>query len=175
LADVSIARDRRVVDEGSQTVLARLSGGAIALAERAAGKGRLIVFASDLDNAWSRFPLSPSFVPFAIETVRYFASDRRARHSFVLPDVPAGVPPTPGVATLADKPVVVNLDVTESNPSATTADEFRNGIERLSTRSVDRATVEVRALEDRQRLWQAGLLLMLVALAGEGFVGRRAT
>ena len=33
---------------------------------------------------------------------------------------------------------------------------------------------EAREVEDRQRWWQVGLLVMLVALAGEALVGRRA-
>ena len=38
------------------------------------GQGRLLVFTSDLDNQWSRFPLNPAFVPFAVETARYLTA-----------------------------------------------------------------------------------------------------
>ena len=174
LGDVSIARFRRLTSQEGQTVLARLSGGAVALAEQAAGKGRLIVFTSDLDNQWSRFPLVPAFVPFAIETARYLTAGRRERQHWVLPETPPGVAPAPGVITVGSRRVVINVDMRESNPAATTAAEFEAGIARLSRGAGDRAAVEARALEDRQRLWQVGLMLMLVALAGEGIVGRRA-
>ena len=52
------------------------------------GQGRLLVFTSDLDNQWSRFPLHPSFVPFAVETARYLTQGRQQRQEFTLPDVP---------------------------------------------------------------------------------------
>jgi hypothetical protein len=77
--------------------------------------------------------------------------------------------------TVGDRRAVVNIDVRESNPAASTTAEFQAGIARLSRGSGDRASIEARGLEDRQRLWQVGLALMLVALAAEGIVGRRAT
>ena len=42
----------------------------------------------------------------------------------------------------------------------------------------NRATLgrtSAREVEDRQRWWQIGLFVMLVALAGEAIIGRRAT
>ena len=37
------------------------------------GQGRVVLFASDLDRRWNDFPLHPSFVPFAMETLRHVA------------------------------------------------------------------------------------------------------
>ena len=71
LGDVQVEQHRRLKDQADRTVLARFSGGDAALTEQAVGQGRLIVFTSDLDNQWSRFPLNPAFVPFAVETARY--------------------------------------------------------------------------------------------------------
>jgi hypothetical protein len=134
-----------------------------------------VVFTSDLDNQWSRFPLVPAFVPFTIETARYLTAGRRGRQQWVLPETPPGTAPRPGVVTVGDRRAVVNIDVRESNPAASTTAEFQAGIARLSRGGGDRASIEARGLEDRQRLWQVGLALMLVALAAEGIVGRRAT
>ena len=68
----------------------------------------------------------------------------------------------------------MNVDVRESRPAATSVDEFTKGITRTN-RLNDRQIVDVaRDTEDRQRWWQVGLLVMLVALAGEALVGRRA-
>jgi hypothetical protein len=39
---------------------------------------------------------------------------------------------------------------------------------------LSRAESEAREQEERQRLWQIGLLILLAALVGEGFVGRKA-
>jgi len=178
LGDVQVDQHRRLKDQDGRTVLARLTGGDAALTEQMVGQGRLLVFTSDLDNQWSRFPLHPSFVPFAVETARYLTQGRQQRQDFTLPDVPAGVPAAPGIVRsgegAAERPMVVNVDVRESRPAATSVDEFTKDITRTH-RSDDRQIADVaRDAEDRQRWWQVGLLVMLAALAGEALVGRRA-
>ncbi|MSO35317.1 MAG: VWA domain-containing protein [Acidobacteria bacterium] len=178
LGDVQVDQYRRLKDQEGRTVLARLTGGDAALTEQVVGQGRLLVFVSDLDNQWSRFPLQPSFVPFAVETARYLTHGRQLRQQLTLPEVPAGAAMAPGVVTTGEgaaaRRMVVNVDVRESSPAATTVEEFTNDISRTN-RSDQRAPVNVaREVEERQRWWQVGLLVMLVALAGEALVGRRA-
>lgn len=152
LGDVQVEQHRRLKDQAGRTVLARFSGGDAALTEQAAGQGRLIVFTSDLDNEWSRFPLNPAFVPFAVETARYLTRNQSlARRS------PEGA------------------KAAESNPAATTAEEFMKAIERTSRSGRLEARNAARDVEDRQRWWQVGLGLMLVALAGEALLGRQTT
>ena len=152
LGDVQVELHRRLKDEPGRIVLARFSGGDAALTEQAAGEGRLIVFTSDLDNEWSRFPLNPAFVPFTVETARYLTKDKNlARRS------PEGA------------------QAAESNPAATTVDEFTNAIERTARAGVTDAQDAAREIEDRQRWWQVGLVIMLVALSVEGLIGRRTT
>jgi hypothetical protein len=98
----------------------------------------------------------------------------------VLPEVPAGAPAAAGPVTIGEgtpdaRLAVVNIDTGESNPAATTEDQFTAAVTR-TTRSGSPAPEDAaRDMEDRQRWWQVGLLIMLVALAGEGLVGRRAT
>ena len=174
LGDVYVEQYRRLTLQSGQTVLARFSGAGDAIVEQAVERGRLIVFASDLDNRWNRFPLNPSFVPWAIETARYLTQGREQRQSFTLPDVPPGAQSHPGVQQLGGRTVAVNPDVRESNPSRTTVDEFMAGITRLNQVAAVRAQAVAREQEERQRLWQFGLLAMFVALAGEGFIGRKA-
>lgn len=151
LGDVQVDQHRRLNDESEHTVLARFSGGDAALTEQTVGKGQLLVFTSDLDNRWSRFPLNPAFVPFAVESARYLARGHR---------------PTPGTAA---------FDVRESNPAATTVEQFTGAIERTSRSGVQPAKNAARDIEDRQRWWRVGLVVMLVALAAEALVGRRTT
>ncbi|HYE87713.1 MAG TPA: BatA and WFA domain-containing protein [Vicinamibacterales bacterium] len=151
LGDVQVEQHRRLNSQATGTVLARFSGGDAALIEHAAGKGRLMIFTSDLDNQWSRFPLNPAFVPFAIETARYLTSARRA----------------PATSSAADG--------RESNPAATTVEEFTKAIERTARGGVQAEQQAAREVEDRQRWWQIGLVIMLVALAGEALLGRRTT
>ena len=151
LGDVQVEQYRRLKEQDDRTVLARFSGGDAALTEQTVGQGRLIVFTSDLDNEWSRFPLNPAFVPFAVETARYLTKAHRPQQT--------------GAA----------VDIRESNPAATTVKEFTNAIERTTRAGLLEARNAAREVEDRQRWWQVGLVLMLVALAGEALLGRRTT
>jgi hypothetical protein len=171
----------RTVDEGGRRVLARFAGGPAALLEQPRPAGRLLLFASDLDNRWNRFPLSPAFVPFVVETARYLTEAHRQPQSWVLPSVPAGVPATPGVHALpqtAAEPgrrVAVNVSSEESNPAPISQEEFLAAIPRVTRTTQPDVAAEARKAEDDQRLWQWGLVVMFLALAGEGLVGRRAT
>jgi hypothetical protein len=178
LGDVSFHRYRPVAESG-RSVLARFSGGAPALLEVPRQRGRLLLFTSDLDNQWNRFPLSPAFVPFMIESARYLTEGRRETQSWVLPATPAGLASVPGVFTIrdhagADRRVAVNVDTRESNPSPISTDEFLAAVPRVARTASADPVAGARKAEDQQRLWQLGLLVMFVALAGEGLVGRRA-
>jgi Aerotolerance regulator N-terminal/von Willebrand factor type A domain len=179
LGDVLVEQYRRLKDQAGRVVLARFSGGDTALAEQTVGQGRVLVFTSDLDNQWSRFPLNAAFVPFAVETARYLTAGRRQAQSWVLPDVPAGTPHVPGVITTGEgagkRRVAVNVDTRESSPAVTSRDEFAAGIERVSRSGARDAAADARSVEERQRWWQMGLLVMLAALAGEALVGRHTT
>lgn len=178
LGDVQVDQYRRLNEQEGRTVVAKLSGGDAALTEQPVGPGRLLVFTSDLDNQWNRFPLHPSFVPFAVETARYLTPGRQMKQEWTLPEVPAGAAIAPGVVMAGEgaaaRSMVVNVDVRESSPAATTADEFTQGITRTARSKQSEPTNEAREVEDRQRWWQVGLLVMLAALAGEALVGRRA-
>jgi hypothetical protein len=178
LGDVSFLR-YRPVDESGRSVLARYSGGAPALLEVPRERGRLLLFTSDLDNQWNRFPLSPAFVPFMIESARYLTEGRGETQSWVLPATPPGLGPVPGVFTVADaagadRRVAVNVDIRESNPSPISTDEFLAAVPRVARTTAADPLADARQAEDEQRLWQLGLLVMFVALASEGLVGRRA-
>jgi hypothetical protein len=58
--------------EGSE-VVARLSSGSPLLIESREGEGRVLTFASGLENVSNDFPLHSSFVPFVEQTSRYLA------------------------------------------------------------------------------------------------------
>lgn len=181
LGDVYVEQYRRLNDQKERTVLARFSGGVPALVEQPVERGRVLVFASDLDNEWNRFPLNPAFVPFAVESMKYLTQGREQRQAWVLPDAPAGVATAPGLYSLPprtegapDRRVAINVDIRESNPAKSTPDAFVAGITRLSQSADVKAVTVAKEQEERQRLWQLGLLAMLVALVGEGVIGRKA-
>jgi hypothetical protein len=175
LGDVYIEEYRRLKEQDGRAVLARFSGGGSALTEETIEKGRLLVFASDLDNRWNRFPLNPAFVPWALETARYLSAGRENRQSWILPEVPNGAKPEPGVQTVGPRSIAINPDVRESNPARTSAEEFAAAIPRTGELADTRTAAVAREQEEQQRLWQVGLLLMFLALAAEGVVGRKAT
>ena len=60
--------------DGATTILARFDDGAVALAERRVGRGRVLVWASTLDREWSDLPVSPLFVPLTQRLLRYASS-----------------------------------------------------------------------------------------------------
>ncbi len=55
-------------------VLARFDGGAPALLERRVGAGRVLLWASTLDLAWSDLPLKPVYLPFVHQALRHLAA-----------------------------------------------------------------------------------------------------
>jgi hypothetical protein len=181
LGDVYVGQHRRLKDQKDRTVLARYSGGTAALTEQVVDRGRLLVFTSDLDNQWNRFPLNPAFVPFAVECMKYLTQGRTQRQTWTLPETPPGLSAVPGLyrvptgaAGTSERRIAVNVDIRESNPARTTVEGFTAGITRLNQPAEVKAAAEAKEQEDRQRLWQLGLLAMFMALAGEGLIGRKA-
>jgi hypothetical protein len=178
LALVRIQQTARVSGEGCQT-LARFTSGENALLECAAGDGRALVFASDVDNRWNDFPLHASFVPFLYESLRYLASTRAHAAEYAIGDAPAGVPRTPGVYTVRDprggpeRRIALNVDARESDGSRLTVEEFQSAVTHLQETSAPAVRRESREQEDRQHLWQYALALMALTLVAEGVVASR--
>lgn len=175
-ANLGQVRFRRTlaIDDGGWQAIARFSDGAAALVERRAGRGRVMFFASDLDNSWNDFPLQPTFVPFLHETMRYLTNDRREASAFVVGDAPAGVPRRPGVATIGNPPrrVAINADPRESDPGRLTEDEFLESLRRAESAEEVEAPSMGRQAEAEQGYWRYALAFVLVALMVEGIVGR---
>lgn len=65
---------RAVTPADTAQVLARFDAGAPALLERKLGSGRVLLWASTLDLAWSDLPLKPVFLPFVHRAVRHLAA-----------------------------------------------------------------------------------------------------
>jgi hypothetical protein len=177
LGQVRFDRRWRVQPEG-WLVMARFSDGAPALLERAFGAGRVVLFASDVDRRWNDFPLNPSFVPFAIETVRYAAGitgggDRRRPREYTVAQVPAGVPQTPGPHRTPEGRIVsVNVDPREGSQDRLTREAFLEMVQRSGQDAAAARVLQARQTESHQSYWQYGLLIMIAALVAESFVGR---
>ena len=169
----------RIAGTGCQGV-ARFTTSELALIDCAAGEGRGLVFASDLDNRWNDFPLHPTFVPFVHEIVRYLSSAHPVSAESIV-GADARLPLVPGVATIpADarsgaraRKVAVNVDPREGEPTRISADDFQTAVTRLQAASAADARVEATQQEDRQHLWRIAIVLMIAALAVEGLVASR--
>lgn len=68
-------------------VVARFDDGAVAIAERRIGSGQVILFASTLDNYWNDLALTPVYLPFIHEVVRYLATYEEAANWFTIGEV----------------------------------------------------------------------------------------
>jgi Aerotolerance regulator N-terminal/von Willebrand factor type A domain len=155
-------------------VAARFTDGTPALLERTEGKGRVVLFASDIDRSWNDFPVHSSFVPFVAEAVRYVSGRGERPRDYLVSSIPGGVPARPGVYNAGpdNRLVAVNVDGRESETSRVAPGEFAALVEQTPGRPIHRAQVEARQAEARQSYWQYGLLLMIGALVAESFVGR---
>ncbi|MEO6236795.1 MAG: BatA and WFA domain-containing protein [Vicinamibacterales bacterium] len=159
---------------GAWRVVARYTNGGTALAERTGmPTGRVMVFTSDLDRRWNEFPLNAAFVPFTQELARYLGGRSTVRSAYLVADVPAGVPARPGLVTVANRTVAVNVDPRESSVARVSAAEFQQMVTRSSGQSQPRAVRLAQQAEGQQNYWRYGLLLMLGALVVEAVAGSR--
>jgi hypothetical protein len=65
------------VDDAGSRVVARLTDQTPLLLEKQIGEGRVLLFASGLDNLTNDFPLHPDFVPFVEQTAFYLSGTAR--------------------------------------------------------------------------------------------------
>lgn len=87
LTDANFFRYRNVELAGAEGVLARFDNGAVALAERQVGEGRVLLWTSMLDNYWNDMVLQPVFLPFAHQLVKHAGSFRPPTPSHTVDDV----------------------------------------------------------------------------------------
>jgi hypothetical protein len=81
-----VYRYRPIDDAPGQRVLARFGDGATALAEQRVGRGRVLLWASTLDDRWNDLALQPVFLPFLHEVVKFAAGYAPAPTSRVVGD-----------------------------------------------------------------------------------------
>ena len=82
-------RYRTLTAPGDSTgkIIARFDDGSPALVERTAGHGKVLVWASSLDEYWTDLPLQPVFLPFIHQVAKYAGRYSDARLWFTAGDV----------------------------------------------------------------------------------------
>ena len=176
---VTFARIATLTAPGCRTV-ARFTGGGVALAECAAGRGRLLLLASDLDRQWNDFPLRVAFAPFVLRAVRGEALEHLDADAIVgrLPASLAAVPVGTAVAWPPDATqgerrwLPVNADPAESDPGRLTPAQFAAHLRPADTTAVAAARVRRTDAEAAQQLWWWALAAMLAVVVGESVVAR---
>jgi aerotolerance regulator-like protein/VWA domain-containing protein len=157
--------------------IARFTSGDAAVLDCTAGAGRAMVIASDLNNQWNDFPIRASFVPFVDRIVRYVSNAGLRGGEYLVDDVPSGVAPVPGVATVSSatgpRRVIVNVNPRESDLTRMSAKDFQASVERLKQSASSNARVEASEQESRQHLWQYLMAAALLALLAESVVAAR--
>lgn len=71
LAAARVSAYFRSEPRANATVLARYEDGSATLVEYRAGKGRVLLFTSSLGPSWNDLPLTPLYLPFVHQMVRY--------------------------------------------------------------------------------------------------------
>jgi hypothetical protein len=172
---LAVSQDAVIDAAATGIVIARFDDGSPALVEHEVGEGRVLVFASDLGNAWNDFPRRPTFVPFLHETVGYLGTHRVQPREFVVGDAPAGAPDELGAVMLSDdvRRVVLNFDPRESDSTQLTPELFEASISRLALAAERDARDQAGEQESGQRLWRYAVMLMALVLVAEGLLASR--
>jgi hypothetical protein len=178
LGDAEFDRVMRVTAGAGSRTIARFTNGLPALVEQPVGKGRIVVFASDLSGDWNSFPRQPSFVPFVLETLRYLSGSageqRGQRAERLVADVPPGVAAKPGVVRMGapPRPVAINVDLRESSTAQISSERFVAAVRRVPVEART-AEAHARERESSQHLWRIALAVMGIFLITEGLFGHR--
>jgi hypothetical protein len=109
LASANVIGYFRSEPRANATVLARFEDGSPALVESRTGKGRVLLFASSLGPSWNDLPLTPLYLPFIHQMVRYAGAREEnswygLSQTFTVRKEKAGPPPvdTPAGARLSE-------------------------------------------------------------------------
>jgi hypothetical protein len=163
----------RTIAEGD-VVLARFDDGAPVLVEHRVGRGRVLVWASDLAGEWNDLPRQPVFAPWLTEALASLSTETPLVRAFLVRETPPGVADRPGVASLVteggeQQRIVVNADPAESDLSRLEPGDFERRFPAADLGSV----MPVSSPTPDDWLWRYLLAAALVLLLAEGLVASR--
>src|SRR5689334_23025605 len=115
LAGANVVGYFRSEPRANATTLARFEDGSPALIEGTAGKGRVLLFTSSLGPSWNDLPLTPLYLPFIHQMVRY-AGKREANSWYGLGQTFTVRKEAEGVTPAVDTPSGTRLNESRATP-----------------------------------------------------------
>jgi von Willebrand factor type A domain/Aerotolerance regulator N-terminal len=176
LTGARIDRALRIETRGPVRTVAQFTNGLPALVElMPGGKGRVLVFATDVNQQWNDLPLEPGFVPLVHQVARYLARADGGSNDRRIGDLSADLVPRPGVwpVGLRGRRVAVNVDVVEASNERVTRAAFLGRVRQEGAASAGLAAASDRRDESAQAFWRWVLVAVAVLLGIELLAGRR--
>ncbi len=178
LRTLRFRRITRLLADPDARVLATAPEGVPLLVEKAAGQGRVIVFAFPADNAWGDWAIRRLYVPLVHQLLGYLTNRLPETSPVRFERAGPGPAQSPGVILNIGSALVRNVDAAESEIERTTVAKLREAY-RLpeGTRSVAReedGADNLAATGERpDELWRTVAWALLVVLVVELFVANR--
>ncbi len=167
----------RFVPSANAAVLATDQTKEPLLIEQQIGKGRVLMFASTIDAAWSDWPQGRLYVPLVRQMFAYL-TDQHLRESRILSE-PTRTEPA-GIISRGNVTIVSNVDPNESELSRITPEQLREAFRLPGTdEQVDLSPADLAALAppaDSQRpneIWMIVAWVLLFWLVFETFLAGR--
>lgn len=154
--------------------IGRFADGRPALAEVSVGRGRLLVFATDLGREWNDLPVQPAFVPLVGEITRHLLGEGGGTR-VTMASVQDPQYRRPGVWPVGARgqDAAVNVDVAESDQAVMSREEFQQALARPPADTARLARVQAVRLEQDQGLWRYGIAVLGLTLVVESLLARR--
>jgi hypothetical protein len=161
--DAHFLRYRAMTPAPTDRVLARFDDGGVAMAERRVGSGRVIAFASPLDDSWSvDFPKAKLFLPLMHQTVRYLAQYTEPTTSYTvghLLDIAAPTAAMVREGTAGDTSAVRKATALVVSPSGQQATIGEGGVPSVELSEQGFYTVRMQGTAQQQRPFVAAVNL----------------
>jgi len=168
----------RLLADPEARVLATTSEGLPLLVEKAAGQGRVIVFAFPADNAWGDWAIHRLYVPLVHQLFGYLTNRLPGTSPVRFDRAGQGPAQAPGVVINNGRALVRNVDAAESEIERTTAAKLREAYRlpqgtKSDSRDEDGPDALAAMGERPDELWRTVAWVLLVVLVVELFVANR--
>ncbi len=178
LRTLRFRRITRLLADPKARVLATASEGLPLLVEKAAGQGRVIVFAFPADNAWGDWAIHRLYVPLVHQLLGYLTNRLPETSPVRFEGAGPGPSQAPGVTIDVGRALVRNVDAAESDIERTTAARLREAYRlpqetKSDVHEEDGRDTLAPTGERPDELWRTVAWALLVVLLVELFVANR--